>query len=339
MLKSLVALCFIPALALSHSVTVKTVGQLPLGTWLENVAVRSNGDLLVTEFWPKASVYTVKDPSSCNEGLKELATVSSIQGILGIVELPPVPDKPETFVFVGSNATELSKLIPGTFKAFAIEFHNKRNQANVKVRKISDMTKASTFLNGVEAIPGVHNAVLVSDSVKGSVGRLDTSTGIFDDTTFVFPEMAPIAANTFGINGIKVRNGYLYFSNSNAVKIYKTALTAAGYPVKGSKPQLVADLSKVVDFIDDFGFDSHGNIYAASNLDNSVVFVDTKTGKSTIVLGSINELTVAGSTAVAFGRTKRDQDTYYVCTAGGLAKPVGGTKTEGAKVVAAKASK
>ncbi|KAM0405834.1 hypothetical protein HYE67_010165 [Fusarium culmorum] len=335
MLKSLVTLCLIPVFGLAHSPPAKTLGQLPLGTWLENIAVRSNGDLLATELWPAASVYTVADPS-CSKGLKELVTIPSIQGILGITELSSAPGKPETFVFVGSNATGLSQLIPGTFKAFALEFHNKRNQASVKVRKISDMTEKSTFLNGVEAIPGVP-AVLVSDSVKGFVGRLDTNTGVFDDAAFEFPEMAPIAAGAFGINGIKIRNNYLYFSNSNAVKIYRTAITAAGYPVKGSKPQLVADFSKTVAFVDDFAFDAQGNIYAASNSDNSVVFIDTKSGKSRIVLGGVDEMAVPGSTAVAFGRTKKDKNTYYVSTGGGLFKPVGGTKTEGAKVVAAKA--
>ncbi|KAM0234751.1 hypothetical protein ACHAPO_006115 [Fusarium lateritium] len=336
MLKSFITLCFVPVLGLAHSLSAKTIGQLPLGTWLENIAVRSNGDLLATELWPTASIHTVIDPSSCREGLEELVTIPSIQGILGITELTSTPGKPETFVFVGSNATGLSQLIPGTFKAFALEFHHKKNKAKVKVKKISDMTETSTFLNGVEAIPGAPHAVLVSDSVKGFVGRLDISTGVFDDTAFAFNEMAPIAANAFGINGIKIHHNYLYFSNSNAVKIYRTAITKAGYPVKGSKPQLVADLSKLVGFLDDFAFDSQGNIYATSNSDNSVIFVDAKSGKSRIVVGSVNEMTVAGSTAVAFGRTKKDRDTFYVSTGGGLFKPVGGTKTEGAKVVAAK---
>ncbi|KAG8676464.1 hypothetical protein FPOAC2_02561 [Fusarium poae] len=336
MFKLLVTLCLLPVLGLAHSLPAKTIGQLSLGTWLENIAVRSNGDLLATELWPTASVYTVTDPSSCNGGLEELITIPSIQGILGITELPPIPGKPETFVFVGSNATGLSQLTPGTFKAFALEFHHKKNQAKIKVKKISDMTERSTFLNGVEAIPGAPNAVLVSDSVKGFVGRLDISTGVFDDTAFVFEEMAPIAANAFGINGIKIRHNYLYFSNSNAVKIYRTAITESGFPVKGSKPQLVVDLSNIVEFLDDFTFDSQGNIYAVSNSDNSIVFFNVKSGKSRIVVGGVNEMTVAGSTAVAFGRTKKDRNTFYVSTGGGLFKPVGGTKTEGAKVVAVK---
>jgi len=328
----LITILTLPALALSHSLPVKTISQLSLGTWLENIAVRSNGDLLVTQLWPTAAIYTIANQPSSNK-LKELATFPSIQGLLGIAELPPCPGKPETFVVVGSNATGLSQLIPGTFKAFAVEFYGKRR---VRVRKISDMTKKSTFLNGVVAIPGAPNAVLISDSVKGFVGRLDVSTGKFDDTTFTFPEMAPPAPNAFGINGVRIRQGYLYWSNSNAVKIYKTAITAAGYPVKGSKPQLVADLSHVVTFLDDFEFDAYGNIYATSNSDNSVVFVDAKSGKAKIVVGSVSEMTVAGSTSLAFWRGKKDKDVFYVSTGGGLFKPINGTVTEGAKVVAVK---
>ncbi|KAJ4129002.1 hypothetical protein NW768_007529 [Fusarium equiseti] len=328
----LITLIVIPALALSHSLPAKTISQLSLGTWLENIAVRSNGDLLVTQLWPTATIYKISHPPSDNK-LNELVSFPSIQSLLGISELPPCLGKPETFVVVGSNATGRAELIPGTFKAFAVEFYGKRR---VRVRKVSDMTEKSMFLNGVVAIPSAPNAVLISDSVKGFVGRLDVSTGVFDDSAFTFPEMAPPAPNAFGINGIKIRQGHLYWSNSNAVKIYKTAITAAGYPVKGSKPQLVADLSHVVSFLDDFEFDSHGNIYATTNSDNSVVFVDAKSGKAKIVVGSVSELTVAGSTALAFGRGRKDKDVFYVSTGGGLFKPINGTVTEGAKVVAVK---
>ncbi|EGU73080.1 hypothetical protein FOXB_16410, partial [Fusarium oxysporum f. sp. conglutinans Fo5176] len=164
---SVLSLIAFPAVALGSSFTAKTIGQLPLGTWLENVAVRSNGDLLVTELWPSATVYTVVKPADCKSGLEELVTFPSITGLLGIAEVPKSPGKPETFIAVGSEATALSHLTPGTFEAWAIEFPNRRHQPKVKVRKISDMTKKSAFLNGVAAIPGRSDAVLVSDSVAG----------------------------------------------------------------------------------------------------------------------------------------------------------------------------
>ncbi|KAF4996691.1 hypothetical protein FGRMN_4349 [Fusarium graminum] len=164
------------------------------------------------------------------------------------------------------------------------------------------MSKRSAFLNGVVSIPGVSDAVLISDSVAGLVGRLDLSTGFFDTSAFVFQEMAPISEGAFGINGIKIRGGHLYWTNSNAAKIYRVAVTSHGFLVKGAKPQLVSNLSKGVSFLDDFDFDANGNIYAASNFDNSVVLVDSKSGKWKTVVGDIREMTVAGSTAVAFGK-------------------------------------
>ncbi|KAF5005045.1 hypothetical protein FDECE_8461 [Fusarium decemcellulare] len=334
LLDSVITLIAFPALALTHSLTAKTLSQLPVGTWLENVAIRSNGDLLVTELWPSATVYTIPNPAVCGAGLEELVTIPSITGLLGIAEVPKSPGKPETFVVIGSKATALSHLTPGTFEAWALEFHYKRHQPKVKVRQISNMTKDSTFLNGVVALPGGSDAVLISDSVAGFVGRLDLFTGIFDTSTFVFPEMAPISAGAFGINGIKIRNSQLYFTNSNAVKIYRIAITGAGYPVKGAKPKLVADLSKGVSFLDDFEFDVKGNIYAASNFDNSIVFVDVETGKWKTIVGGIHKMTVAGSTAIAFAHGKKEKNTFYVSTSGALGKPVDGTKREGAKVVA-----
>ncbi|KAF4445959.1 hypothetical protein F53441_10348 [Fusarium austroafricanum] len=331
---SVITLLAFPALALTHSLPAKTLSQLPLGTWLENIAVRSNGDILTTELWPSANVYTLCNPGASRTGLEKLVSIPSITGLLGIAEVPRKLGMPETFIVVGGKATALSKLTPGTFEAWAIEFPgNLLHQGSVQIRRISRMTRNSTFLNGVTAIPGRSEAVLVSDSKAGFIGRLNLFTGLFDTKAFVFPELAPVSADAFGVNGIKIRNGYLYFVNSNAVKIYRIKITAAGYPAKGAKPQLVADLSKGVGFLDDFEFDTAGNIFAASNLENSIVFVNTKTGKWKTVVGSVGEMTVAGSTAVAFGHGKA-KNTLFVSTGGALFKPVNGTKTEGAKVVA-----
>ncbi|KAJ4132297.1 hypothetical protein NW754_015112 [Fusarium falciforme] len=214
LLNSLLTLVALPALALTHSLPAKTLRATP--SW-----------------------YMTGKRYLCDPVLEELVSIPAINGILGIAQVPKSPDKPETFVVVGSNATGLNQLIPGTFGAWTIEFHHRRHQAKVKVKKISDMSNQSTFLNGVVAIPGVSDAVLVSDSFSGLVGRLDLSSGMFDTSAFVFPEMAPISAKAFGVNGIKIRNNHLYFTNSNAVKIYRIAITAAGLPVKGPSHSLL----------------------------------------------------------------------------------------------------
>ncbi|KAM5353138.1 hypothetical protein ACJZ2D_016976 [Fusarium nematophilum] len=338
MLSLLLAAITLPALALSTSLPAKTLDQLSLGTWFENIAVRPNGDVLVTQMAPYAALYTIRDPAECRNHLEELVSFPSIQSIYGISQVPITSrhHKPETFIVVGSNATGIGSPIVGSFEAWAIEFHSSKHGDKVKVRKISNMSKKSRLLNGVASIPGRSDAILVADSANGLVGRLDLSSGIFDTSAFIFPEMAPTKGKALpiGVNGINVYNGYLYWTWSYAASIYRVAITPAGLPAKRAKPELVADLSKSVSFLDDFVFDTHGNIYAASNFDNTVIFINTKSGKWEAVVGAVNQLTVAGSTSVAFGRGKYDKNTLYVSTSGALGSPVNGTKTEGAKVVA-----
>ncbi|KAH6980586.1 hypothetical protein BKA56DRAFT_673087 [Ilyonectria sp. MPI-CAGE-AT-0026] len=328
----------LPALVLSKSLPAKTLDQLSLGTWFENLAVRPNGNLLVTQMAPSAALYTIRDPEECRNNLEELVSFPSIQSIYGITQVPVTSrhHRPETFIVVGSNATGIGSPVIGSFGAWAIEFHPSKHADKVQVRKVSDMSKKSRFLNGVASIPDRSDAILVADSANGLVGRLDLSSGIFDTSAFVFPEMAPIkgTALPIGVNGIKVYNGHLYWTWSYSVSIYRIAITPAGLPAKRAKPELVADLSKSVSFLDDFVFDTHGNIYAASNFDNTVVFINTKSGKWETVVGAVDQLTVAGSTSVAFGRGKHDKNTLYVSTSGALANPVNGTKSEGSKVVA-----
>ncbi|KAL2672181.1 hypothetical protein Neosp_012881 [[Neocosmospora] mangrovei] len=326
----------LPALALSKSLPAKTLGQLPLGTWLENIAVRPNGDLLATQMWPSAKIYTIRDPSDCENSLEELVSIPAIQSIYGITEVPSYRSRTEKFIFVGSNSTGLGVPITGTFSAWSIEFKTSHYGSKFKAKKISDMDKKSGFLNGVAAIPHRSDAVLVADSANGLVGRLDLASGKFDTSAFVFPQMAPIkgAGLPIGVNGIQIHDGYLYFDNSYEVAIYRIPITSAGYPVKGAKPELFVNLSSGLTFLDDFALDTKGNLYGASNFDNSVVFVNGATRKWKIVAGGVGEMTVAGSTAVAFWRGRQDRDVLYVSTGGALAMPVNETKTEGAKVVA-----
>ncbi|KAJ4319094.1 hypothetical protein N0V84_006548 [Fusarium piperis] len=335
MLSLLVTTLALPVLALSKSLPAKTLGQLPLNTWLENIAVRPNGDLLATQMWPSAKIFTIRDPSDCENSLEELVSIPAIQSIYGIAEVPSYRSRAEKFIVVGSNSTGVGVPVPGSFSAWSIEFQTSRNVPKVKVKKISDLEK-SGFLNGVVAIPHRPDAVLVADSANGLVGRLDLASGKFDASAFVFPQMAPMkgASLPIGVNGIQIHAGHLYFDNSFEVAIYRIPITPEGYPVKGAKPELFINLSNGLAFLDDFALDTKGNIYGASNFDNSVVFVNGATKKWKIVAGGVGEMTVAGSTAVAFGRGRHDRGVLYVSTGGALARPVNDTKTEGAKVVA-----
>ncbi|KAH6887766.1 hypothetical protein B0T10DRAFT_490303 [Thelonectria olida] len=333
---SLLLAAVLPVLSLAKSLPGTVLDQLPHGTWLENIAARPNGDLLATQMWPSAIVYTIKKPTGPTHKIEELVSIPEIQSIYGIDQVPKGRHGKETYIVVGGNSSNIGVPVIGTFSAFAIEFGCETSKP--KVKRISNFNTKSAFLNGVTAIPGVSKAVLVADSANGFVGYLDLKSGKWDTSAFVFPEMAPKPNATLpvGVNGIRAYNGYLYFSNSFAVSIYRIPITPSGYPVKGAKPKLVSDFSDKAVFVDDFAIDTEGNIWAASNFDNKVVYINTKTGTSKVVVGGDNEMIVAGDTAVAFGRGKYDKDFLYVATSGALAMPVGGEngKTEGAKIVA-----
>ncbi|KAI0128934.1 hypothetical protein BJ170DRAFT_623490 [Xylariales sp. AK1849] len=291
--------------------------------WLENVVTRQNGDLLITALWPNSSLFTLREPYSPSPKLDLIHTFDGANGLLGIVET-----QPDIFVVAAGQFSALSTWVPGTAAVWEISL----NSLVPAVRKITDIPE-SLFLNGIEAVPScTHDAVLVADSRLGAVWRVNTKTGEYSKAIEV-PEMAPIAnaSEPFGVNGLKIRDHFLYWSNSDYHTIYRIRINAKGLPAGGAEVETVAVLDS--DFIDDFVFDTNGTLWAMTNLDNKVIALRPD-GSSDTVVGDVTQLTVAGDTAAAFGRTESDGHVLYVVTSGGVAAPVNGTVTEPGKVVA-----
>ena len=71
---------------------------------------------------------------------------------------------------------------------------------------------------------------------------------------------------------------------------------------------------------DDFSFDSEGNVWLAS-ASSSVVKLDVRKKTQRLVAGGPDDPTLIGTTATAFGRTKKDRDVLYITTNGGLSDP------------------
>jgi len=136
-----------------------------------------------------------------------------------------------------------------------------------------------------------------------------------------------------------VRDGTLYFTNSGEGIFAKMPIHEDGTP---AGPTSIIARAPADGYFDDFTV--RGEFaYLVTGSGNSVekVRLDGR-GKQTIVAGSLNSTTLAGPTAVAFGRTARDMDVLYVVTSGGLAVPVdegGQEKRVGAQVVAVDLSK
>ncbi|KAI0378840.1 hypothetical protein F5Y04DRAFT_261161 [Hypomontagnella monticulosa] len=293
--------------------------------FVENIAVRSNGDLLVTLFYPSASVYTVKRPFSDYPTMSLIHTFEDANGLTGIVETGP-----DTFVVTAALYQELAVPSPNTTSLWQFKLGGE-DQA-VSTRRIVRLPQ-NLLLNGLVFVPGIRPAVLAADGLLGVITRVDLTTGQHEVILDV-PELKPVTGSPLllGANGLKIRDGFVYWSNTDLVSIYRIRIDEEGYPVNEAEVEKVVTLEGASG-VDDFAFDGLGNIWAATNINNTVVTIRTD-GRQDVVVGSQTELTVAGDTAVAFGKTPVDEFTLYVTTSGAAAAPVNGTIVEPGKIVA-----
>jgi hypothetical protein len=321
-----------PFPAYKHN-TVQTIYQFPNETWIENLAVRPNGNILAT-LLSSPEVWEI-DPS-WEDSAKLVYRFPSALSALGIAEV-----QPDIFVVAVGNIT-LPAIAPvsGSYSAWKIDMrhrHRKQHAQPPVVSKIADILQAH-FLNGLCNLPNAPHTVLLADSARGVIYALNTQTG----TSRIYLEDPAFKPNTSiavksGINGLHVRDGFLYFTNTFSIPalaripIDKISGEPAG-PVETivSAPSWQVNIG---DQADDFTFDRGGNVWLATDPSNSIVKVGVPSGRTTVEVGGAKDAVVAGVTAVAFGRTQSDRHVLYATTNGGIAFPPEGGVV-GGKVVA-----
>jgi hypothetical protein len=302
------------------------VYQFPNRTWIENIAVRENGELLLTTVFPKASLYVLENPQAPKPNVTLLHTFG-VDSLLGIAET-----QRDKFVVVGGNFSGNAVGVPGSFAAWTVDFGS--NDTAPQIKTVAHLSKAH-FLNGVTKVPGC-NEVLIADSALGLAWRLNVETGDYE-VGIKRPEMRPAqhAPLKIGVNGIHYFNGYVYWTNSFEATLYRIEVGRQGHPAPGAVVETVAKVN--ASFLDDFTIDTNATTWATTHLDNKLVAIEPN-GDSVVFAGSAHELTVAGDSACKFGRTEEDKDILYVVTDGGLASPVilvnGTNVVEPGKVVA-----
>jgi len=239
---------------------------------IENVAVRSNGQILATNM-NAATLYAI-DPVAKTS--TTALTVSGASGLSGIGEYAP-----DVFAVLGGK---------GIYK---VDF----TVTPPKSSLIKTITEANN-LNGLATFD--NSSVLVADAGKGVVYKFDVNTGayavVLQDAT-----MAPSGGIPFGIDGIKYKDGVVWYTNIFKNSFHKVAVDPATAKPTGAYTTLWTNLMG-----DDLCFGPNGKIYVATNSKNSLVEVDPAVGKPTSV-GS-----VTGSTSCAFGRTAKDANVAYV---------------------------
>lgn len=188
----------------SHQVNAHTLYQFQDGTRLENIAVRRNGNLLVT-LSDRPELYEVNPFNPAPPKL--IHHFAGYSGLGGITKITP-----DVFTVNARNTTfEPITAIPKSFAVWKVDLNC---GSRAKVSKVADMPDA-LFLNGMTTLDSRAGTILVGDCAGGRVFRVDTQTGDYtvalDDKLLQPP---PDAILPVGVNGIRLTGNYLYFTNS-----------------------------------------------------------------------------------------------------------------------------
>lgn len=300
--------------------------QFPKGSWIENLAVRSDGDLLL-DTMSTPSLYLL-DPRANQPEPRLLYTFPEALGVLGITEMQP----DVFYAITGNFSLTTGSYGPGTYALWEVELKGHHENTKAFPRKVTDMAEAG-LLNSVIPLhdDGRGDIVLISDSNNGVVWQVNVKTAEYS-ILMDFPEMKfpSGAALPIGINGFRIRDGHLYWANSEQNLFCRVKIDCNGKAIDE-----VEVLVKNITFIDDFELDRAGTAWVALDTSWEIGTIGAdKRHEVTVVLGSSDELTVAGPTSVRFGRGPGFENTLFVVTSGGLASPRNGTVFEGAKVLA-----
>jgi sugar lactone lactonase YvrE len=179
--------------------------------------------------------------------------------------------------------------------------------------------------DGVATLPYDPSVVLVADAAQGVVWRVNTADGKYsqaiDDAAFKPTDAVPL-----GVNGIRIQDDELYFTNlaTNAVgRIPITSNGNAAGPVQLLTSKALA--------ADDFALSDNGTVYAAGF---NTLWQVTADGQTTAFVGDPNSTVVQGITSARFGRTEVDKDVLYMSTQGGLFAGPPGSAVHGGQLLA-----
>ncbi|RCI12750.1 hypothetical protein L249_0523 [Ophiocordyceps polyrhachis-furcata BCC 54312] len=294
-------------------VPLKTVIQFPPEVWIENMAVRKNGHILLNQALPKAALLEITnplDPSPYARVVHEFP----LSGLFGITE-----NSADEFVVIGSKFATVGDNLPGSAESWAINFNSGGNYGP-RIRRIGRHPQM-VFPNGLCSLPGVDDVVLVADSTLGLVWRLYLESGK-TEVAIKVREMGlhPHTRLKIGINGIKIVNGYLWFSNSYVGDIYRIRIDKLGN--RRGDAELMSRHQG--NFIDDFAVDERG-IFGATNQNNTVMYAPINGGQPFDVAGGPE---LSADTSCAFSRESPYEKMLFVAT-GNVAK-----KGKGGRVVA-----
>ncbi|KAF7197356.1 putative hetero-Diels-Alderase [Pseudocercospora fuligena] len=267
---------------------VRDLQVFQVGTWVENLYVRPNGRILATIYTPFPGIYEI-DPHSEQAAL--VAILPGIANVLGIAE----GRTPSTIYAIGEDfpVTTL-KGVRGSNSIYEVDlrkFDATRGRQKADVKIALNVSNA-TALNGLAPVDAAKGLYVSTDFDAGSIYLLNLVTGAA--SIIVSNEWtAHLPGSAGGADGIKVRDGYIYWTSFSANVFARIPIDEAGMPT--GEAEKLADV-----FSDDFCFGWTDEVYLTMPEQNAIGI--WKPGQRSVLPlpGS-----VFGSTAVQLGSDGR----------------------------------
>lgn len=306
---------------------IRQIHEVSNPLYLNDILVRTNGDLLMTTIWPNGSVYSVRNPSSESPEISTVVTGKGINSITSIYEV-----EPNLFQCLGGTNTIPGMGVESSFSIWELDLRNSAMKPALRqLVHLQDIGLAAAIV----PIPNHANKVLVVDSKFGTVSRIDTSTGLTEiimrDPTMQPPVWAPIPV---GVAHALLHKGYLYYSLIFDALVYRIRLTEDGYLYPGASPEIQARIHSIS--ADGLTMGPGGvmsdDMWVSTDADNRLAHISPD-GNVTWVLGAPDEQTVLGCTGLAFGKKPGEEMLLYMTTNGGINNPLEGSYTEGGRLV------
>ncbi|KAI1627247.1 hypothetical protein EDD37DRAFT_646934 [Exophiala viscosa] len=310
------------ALTVAQKLPVRSIWQWPQYTFLENLAVRQNGSILMTRL--DEPLLLEIDPFS-GQGPQLVHQFPEYLAVGGIVET-----EPDLFAVVSGNFSVLKLTsYAGTYAVWHVDYRCSKSGAP-EISKLTDIPQAA-FLDGMTYVPSA-KALFIADAQLGLIWRMDIQTGKYVVAVNNTLTQKCHATDLEAVNGLKYFDSTLYWTNSGCGWFAKLPIDTNGNPNgTASKIYPNSELS-----LDDFAIASSSGIaYLSASFINQVVTIGPD-GKLTSIAGGLNSSDVAQPTALAFGRTSADlkKGIVYVTTAGAIGDPINGTTVVGAQLLA-----
>ena len=298
-------------------VSVAEVATFTIGTWIENLAVRSNGKILASSA-STPQIWQV-DPTD-QAAAFVVATIPDHLSLAGITEVPG-----DVFYVAANNFSVNNgpSIQPNSSAMYRVDFTQQIGSGTVEPVLVASFAN-SGLLNGAATFNADRGIVLVGDAALGHVWRLNVVTG--EKVIAAADPLMTVNDTTkepIGVNGLKIKGDWLYFSNTNQEILARVRLDAEGFAV--GKAELLVTYPAPDDVLPISGRQGACILLAG----NAEILFYTDRGIRVVS----DDPLLKGSTAIRKGTDREGWGVFFVSTNGGVGQFVDGNVTVPGRIV------